>query len=390
MRRTLTTCLTLVTFVTLAACSDAPTSPPPAETSPVQASVEGLHHSSTPTSSVRWNRKAIGFFRARGGNAGRINVYLSIAQYRAVLAARDARSRSAHPSLAGAAAGASVVVLKQFYPLDAAAIDAELAAQRLVPGGDNDEDDVAAFDAGVAIGNGIGASVLAQAATDNVGLTNPGVPPVGPGYWFSSAAPLVRGNFGARPFFLRSQSELRAAAPPALGSAPYLTALAEVKSISLNRTPEQVAIVQKWVPFSGVVFNGIATDLIDRYRRSEFEAAAILAYSNAAAFDAIVACFDTKFTYWFIRPSQADPSITLATGLPNHPSYPSAHSCETGAWQGILTIAFPRERASLDATAQEASLSRVYGGLHYRFDGEAGLTIGRRAALLAILRRGIE
>ena len=163
-----------------------------------------------------------------------------------------------------------------------------------------------------------------------------------------------------------------------------------MKFISLSRTPEQVAIVQKWVPFSGVVFNGIATDLIDRYRRSELEAAAILAYSNAAAFDAIVACVDTKFTYWFIRPSQADPSITLATGLPNHPSYPSAHSCETGAWPGILTIALPRERASLDATAQEASLSRVYGGLHYRFDGEAGLAIGRRAALLAILRRGIE
>ena len=76
MRRTLATCITLVTLVSLAACSDAPTSPPSAETSPVQASVDGLHHSSTPTSSVRLNRKAIGCFRARGGNAGRINAYL--------------------------------------------------------------------------------------------------------------------------------------------------------------------------------------------------------------------------------------------------------------------------------------------------------------------------
>ena len=388
MRRRLTTLA--LTLVTLAACTDAPTSVTTADTSPIQASVEGLHHSSTPTSSVRWNRKAIGFFRARGGNAGRIDAYLSIAQYRAVITAGRARTHRAHPSLAGAAAGASVVVLKQFYPLDAAAIDAELAAQRAAPAGDNDEDDAAEFDAGVAIGQGVGTSVLALAATDNFGLTDPGVAPIGAGRWFSSGAPTARGGLGARPFFLRSQSELRAGPPPAFGSAAFLTGLAEVRSFAVNRTPEQVDIVRKWVPFSGVVFNGIAADLIDRYRRSELEAAAIFAYSNAAAYDAIVACFDTKYAYWFIRPTQADPGIALATGLPNHPSYPSAHSCESGAWQGILTIAFPRERASLGAIAEEASMSRVVGGLHYRFDGETGLSIGRKAALLAVLRRGIE
>lgn len=390
MRRIQTAVATFVTLITLAACTDAPTAAAPAETSPVQASVEGRHHSSTPTSSVRWNRKAMTFFRARGGNAGRVNAYVSIGQYRAVRAALRAQTRREHPSLAGAAAGASVVLLKQFYPLDAAAIDAELEAQRAAPAGDDDEDDVAEFDAGVAIGRVVGAAVVSQAATDNFGLTDPGVPPVGAGRWVSSGAPIVRGGLGARPFFLRSQSELRSSPPPAFGSAAYLTALGEVKSIALSRTPEQVAIVRKWVPFSGVVMNGVAADLIDRYRRSELEAAAIFAYSNAAAYDAIVACFDTKYAYWFIRPTQADATITLATGLPNHPSYPSAHSCETGAWQGILTIAFPRDRAMLDATAQEASMSRVYGGLHYRFDGEAGLSIGRRAALLALLRRGIE
>ena len=57
----------------------------------------------------------------------------------------------------------------------------------------------------------------------------------------------------------------------------------------------------------------IATDLIEKYHRSELEAARILAYMNAAAFDAIIACFDVKFTYWFIRPTKADPTITLAT-----------------------------------------------------------------------------
>ncbi len=390
MRRTLT--LLTAALLTLAACSDAPTvSEPQAATNPlVSASVEGSRHSRQPTSSVRWNRQAIALFRARGGGAGRITAYVSLAQYRAVLAAKRARHGHTRPSLAGAAAGAAAVVLSQFFPLDVATINAALLAQRGQASGDDDDDDAASFAAGEAIGRAVGAAVLAQAATDGVGATNPGVPPVGAGFWFSNGSPTARGNFGARPFFLRSGSELRADPPPAFGSPAYLAALAEVKAIAVNRTPEQVAIVLKWVPFSGVVFNGIATDLIDKYHRSELEAAAILAYSNAAAFDAIVGCFDTKFAYWFIRPTQADPSITLATGLPNHPSYPSAHSCETGAFQGILSIAFPRERASLDATAQEASLSRVYGGLHYRFDGQAGLALGRRAALLAVTRLGLE
>jgi hypothetical protein len=80
-----------------------------------------------------------------------------------------------------------------------------------------------------------------------------------------------------------------------------------------------------------------------KYRRNELDAARILAYANTAAYDAIIACFYTKFHYWFIRPSQADAAITTPVGLPNHPSYPSAHSCETGAFQGVLV---PSSRAS--------------------------------------------
>jgi membrane-associated phospholipid phosphatase len=130
--------------------------------------------------------------------------------------------------------------------------------------------------------------------------------------------------------------------------------------------------------------------MIDKYHRSEVEAARILAYANTAAFDAIIACFDTKFTYWFIRPTQADPGITTAVGLPNHPSYPSAHSCESGAFEGILVDAFPAEREEIEALVQQANMSRIIGGLHYSFDGQAGLAIGRETAHLALTRRSIE
>ena len=378
-------------LIALTGCHDAPTGVPPVATGAAAAgSVAPTANDAPQPSSARWMRTAIALFRARGGNPGRANTYLSLAQYRAVLAAQDARHGQTRPSLAGAAAGAAVVVLKQFYPLDASAIDAELAAQRaaLPLGAEHNKD----FAAGEAIGRAVAASVLTFAASDNFGLTSPGSPPVGPGYWTSSGAAIVRGGLGARPFFLTSGSELRQVVPPppAFGSPAYLAALAEVRTLALARTADQVAIVTRWVPFGGPVFNLIAADLIEQYHRSEVEAARILAYANAASWDAIIACFDTKFTYWFIRPTQADPTITLATGLPNHPSYPSAHSCDTGAFAGVLAEAFPSERAMLNALAQEASLSRVLGGIHYRFDGDAGLALGRAAARLALSRGGLE
>ncbi len=370
----------------LSACDQAPT----AITSSVNATepLASQSDAGPQTSTVRWNRKAIALFRARGGNAGRVNAYVALAQYRAALAADDAKHGTNRPSLAGAVAAASVVVLKQFYLLDASSIDTELAAQRAAAPvrGEKNKD----FAAGEAIGTAIGTAVLALAASDNFGATPPGTPPAGPGYWVSSGAPIVRGGLGARPFFLTSGNELRLPAPPAFGSADFLSALSEVRAFSDNRTAAQIATSQFWVPFSGVVFNSMASDLIEKYHRSEIEAARILAYANTAAFDAIIACFDTKYAYWYIRPTQADPGITLAVGLPNHPSYPSAHSCESGAFQGVLSDAFPSERAYLDEVSQEASMSRIIGGLHYRFDGDGGLSIGRSAARLALQRRGLE
>ena len=380
----------LITLLVVGACADPATAPD--TSAPDVASVftrtEQADASVRTLSSVRWNRKGQALHRARGGNPGRGNAYVSIAQYRAVLAALKVRHGSTRPSPAGAVAGASVVLLKQFYPLDAAAIDAELEAQRAEePHGHARNLD---FDAGEAIGRAIAAEVQALAATDNFGLTNPGAPPVGPGFWFSSGAPIVRGGLGARPFFLRSGNELRLPPPAAFGSATFLAALDEVRTIALTRTPEQVAITLKWVPFGNPIMNGIATDLIEKYHRSELAATAILAYGNAASFDAIIACFDTKFAYWYIRPTQADPSITLATPLPNHPSYPSAHSCDVGGFEEILRWAFPQERRLLDATATEAGRSRVFGGLHYQFDSDAGRALGRSVGRLAVWRRGLE
>ena len=375
------------TLVLASACDSMPTSTTN-DAVMTPTAVSGLQTHPNSTSTARWNRKAIALFKARGGNPSRANTYLSLAQYQAALAAEERKHGQYQPSPAGAVAAASRIVLKQFYLLDGASIDAELAAQREEsPTGKERNKD---FAAGETIGEEIAAAVLAFAATDNLGTTSPGTPPVGAGYWISSGAPIVRGGLGARPFFLTSGSEIRLPPPPAFGSPEFTAALNEVRNYSDNRTADDIALTVFWVPFSAPIFNEIATNLIDKYHSTEIEAARIVAYANTAAFDAIIACFDTKYAYWFLRPTQADPGITLAAGLPNHPSYPSAHSCETGAFEAVLADAFPLEQEYLTEVANAASMSRIVGGLHYRFDGDGGLHLGREAARLALARRGIE
>ena len=347
------------------------------------------------TASTRWNRRAVGMFALRPpGNAqaatNRILAYLSIAQYRAVLAAEGGKEGSMHPSVSSAVAGASVAVLSAFFPLDVSTfenqLDADLAADPWP--GEKNQDDAA----GEAIGRAVGAAVMAQAATDNYLVMSPGAAPVGPGRWIPAPAPAtpVRGLLGTRPFFLTSADQIRPGPPPAFGSPEFNAGLAEIKAISDTRTPEQIALAQFYAwgtaPFTPGNLNLIADELIVAHKRTEKEAARILAYANAAMFDAHIACMEAKYFYWFIRPTQANRAITLAIPLPNHPSYPSGHSCLTSSFMATLGDAFPSEREGLEKVVTEAGLSRMYGGLHYRFDIEAGQAIGRAAAELA--RRG--
>ena len=109
-----------------------------------------------------------------------------------------------------------------------------------------------------------------------------------------------------------------------------------------------------------------------------------MALMGLASMDAFIACHDAKYTYWLLRPSQADPAITLSVPLPNHPSYPSNHACITGASMAVLARLFPSEANHLNGLADDAALSRVVGGIHYRFDGEVGLALGRQVAAWAL------
>ena len=326
-----------------------------------------------------WNERAdvLVARRPAGLNGVRVFTYLAMAQFRAGEAAE--LNPGAHPPVSAAIGAASAAILNAFFPLDVAENEAVLDAQQSAdpwPGAKHQD-----FAAGEAIGRAIAARVLRFAASDRVNLTNPGTPPIGPGYWRWNGGPIARSNLGARPFLLTSGSEIRPGPPPAFGSPAFLAALAEVRQISDTRTPEQLAIAQYWQTnqsaVSNAAQNGIARDLIRSHRVKDVEAARIFFQMQIATWDAAVACFDAKYHYWFIRPSQADPLITTPVGIPPHPSYPSAHACVSGAWSTALEQAFPDQTEQLEAAATEAGVSRLYAGIHYRFDIEAGWVIGR-------------
>lgn len=333
---------------------------------------------------VAWHEHAAVLIARRQADAVRFLAYLSLAQFRAAEAANAAPGP--HPPVSAAIGGASAAMARAFFPLDVAEIDTWLAAQEATPewpGAKHDD-----FAAGEAIGRAVAARVVTYAQTDHYGATNPGLPPIGPGRWVYVSGPIARGGLGARPFYLSSGNQFLPAPPPVFGSAEYLAALAEVRSISDTRTAAQLAIAQYWninqSPRSAEAMNSRARDLIRKYHRKDDDAARIMFLMNTAAFDAAIGCFHAKYTYWYIRPPQADPGITLPIGLPPHPSYPSAHSCISGAATGVLAWFFPAEASSLDDVAQEASLSRLYAGIHYRFDMVAGLALGRNVAALAL------
>jgi membrane-associated phospholipid phosphatase len=381
-------------LVALGACADNPTQPtghsaaatPPDATGPDALVPQAVQPQAARfwerLASVRWNEVADDLTETRAVNVLRVYPYLSLAQFRAAEAASAVRP---HPPVSAAIAGASAAVLAHFFPADLAVIDGALATQAATPEWPGAKH--ADFAAGVAIGRDIGARVIAWSASDGVGLTDPGTPPVGAGFWTANGGPTARGNLGARRFF-PATATIAPLPPPAFGSAEFAEGLAEVRAISDGRTAEQLAIANFWhlnqSPGRNGPMNALVRELVVAHHRNDLDAARALFLANAAAFDALTSCFEAKYQYWYIRPPQADPGILTPFPTPPHPSYPSAHSCISGAMTETLAQLFPRERERVEAMALEASLSRIYAGIHYRFDAVAGLGLGRAVAAAAV------
>ena len=337
---------------------------------------------------VSWNgiaRDLVALRSITPNPANRIYSLVGLAQYQAVVATEGASG--GHPSPAGAVAGASAAVLAFFFPSDISIIEQKLAQQSA--GGSWPGEQHTDFAAGEAIGRGAAEVVLARAATDRFNTPFTGTIPTGPGIWIPNGPPIGATLGQAKTFFLTSGDQFRPPRPPAFGSPEFLAALAEVRLISDTRTAEQEAIARFWAGPAGTptppgIWNEIAAGLIVQFHLREREAAHTFALMHMAAADALIACFDAKYTYWLIRPVQADPAIQPVFPTPNHPSYPSAHACISGAASTVLSAQFPSEKGELTALAEEGALSRLFAGIHYRFDNETGLTLGRRVGALAL------
>jgi membrane-associated phospholipid phosphatase len=378
----------------LGACTDAsPTAPavdqrPPLDAGAPNASAPNADATDRASSVLEWNaiaRQLVADERTDPPMASRYYALLSVAQLDALDALDSRGTNGSHAERGRAAvAAASAVVLAEAFP--------DRASWLL----QNRDRSVGADSAGAAMGTAAALRVLQVARSDRSDLAWSGTPPTGEGLWFSSSVPPaspLRPRWGeVRPWLMSSGREFRPEPPPRFGSEAYRAALTEVRTISDNRTSEQLRIAQFWADGAATAtppghWNAIASDLIQRYHLDERRAAEVMTRLNMALMDAGIACWDAKYTYWLIRPPQADPLITTPVGLPNFPSYVSGHATFSGAASEVLASAFPAERKELRSMAEEAAMSRLYAGIHYRFDNEVGLRMGRAIARLAIAWR---
>lgn len=287
-----------------------------------------------------------------------------------------------------AVAGAAVSVLTYFHPDEEQGIDA--LAARLASTRSR------AFRAGRLIGN----ALVRRAESDGADAVWPiGTEPKGDPFWVPTppafAYPPLEPLAGTwRTWNLRTGSQFRPGPPPAYGSARLRTEMNEVYAVSQSLTPEQKRIADFWADGAGTVtpaghWNSIAVDLVEGSNLSTLRTARLFAALNTAQADAFIACWDAKFTYWSLRPVTAirrfiDPNWLPYIGTPPFPSYVSGHSTTSGAASTVLAGFFPKRAAGLAALADEAAVSRLYGGIHFRSDNVVGLDLGRRIGRVAL------
>jgi hypothetical protein len=230
--------------------------------------------------------------------------------------------------------------------------------------------------------------VIAAAKNDRVAAPWTGSLPTGPDKWVSQnqppTPPLGPGLGQARTFFLATGSEFRPPTPMAVDSPAFKAQVADVRKVSDHRTPEQLRIAQYWENLTGAysagLWNELARNAISARGLSEAESARVLALMHMASADANIASHDAKYVYWVPRPTQMDPGIRLAIGIPNHPSYPSNHAIISGTIGLVLDAQFPEQGGRFFAMGRQAGESRIYAGIHYPFDVEDGLAMARKVA----------
>jgi PAP2 superfamily len=364
--------------------------------------------------------------------AARAYAYVSAAQYDALVAAwhykklynRSApytvdsslqvlvpkSSMASYPSEDGVLAGVTVEMLKLLFPTEIPFINQKAEEQKLyrIMSGTNTRSDV---EAGVGLGKKIAAKFIAKAKTDGAGAAvgnqaiwdnfETTIAATGEIPWKSLELPKrppMLPLFGNVKSFLMTTLQIvanRPIAPPSTNSTKFATELAEVKSFSENDSRENLRIVSYWADGVGTYtppghWNSIATDAFVQENYSELRWARNMALLNITMMDAAISCWEAKYFYFTPRPSQVDSSIKTTTGTPNFPSYISGHSTFSAAAATVLSHIIPSKTGDFNSKAEEASLSRLYGAIHYRSDCENGLILGKKVGQIAVARALID
>ncbi len=350
-----------------------------------------------------------------------IFAYVAIAVYDSVMAIEGgyrpfAIDVDAPPgaSSEAAVAAAAYGVLAHYLPAQNAGIlkPAYEASLATIPAGQARED-------GVSTGTEVADRLIAQRADDRfretVTYTSPN-PPI-PGVWIPTAPTPAVGTYlpRMRPFSLRSADQFRPNGAPALSSKRWARDYNEVKQIgsstSTTRTAGQTLAARFWAePPVQQAHASFRKFILDR-RLDVDGAARFMAMISVVYADALIACFDAKYHYTFWRPITAlragdtdgnDATVgdsnwaPLLAVTPNHPEYPSAHSCVTPAGGSViarflktkkidftvpsLTGLGDRYFARPKDLANEVGNARIWGGIHYRSAVEDGIAIGKKVA----------
>jgi len=371
---------------------------------------------------ARWNEILLGTVRKAKTNPVRVSRVLALlnaAMYDAVVAAcdtkityrrsspasRDTRIKelappdelSSHASVDAAVAAAAVAVLETIYP-DHAAEYARLADEvgevRLTAGTHTRTD----IDTGTELGRRVGALAVERAAGDGANAVWTGTIPTGDGLWvpakpFKNDQPTEPMAGTWRPWLIPSGSALRPGPPPAYGSAAWQADADAVVQTNDHLTDAQTRIARSWADGAGTDtppghWIRIAIELARRDHFAMAPMARVLAHLAMAEADAFIACWDAKYTYWSGRPIGLIPGFASTIITPNFPSYVSGHSTVSGGSAAVLGAFFPDDAASLKAKAEEAAISRLYGGIHWPSDNDAGLAVGRQIGEIAVARAG--
>ena len=305
-----------------------------------------------------------------------------------------------YPSEHAVVAGAASAVLAYLYPAQADRFRtlAEDAATSRLWAGTNYRSDV---ESGLALGRRVGQQIIARGESDGSAGTWSGSIPQGSSYWVPTppgfqTAPMEPLAGAWQPWNLTSGSQFRPGPPPRPGSPQFEADLREVYNLSRPLSIEHQEIASFWEDKLGSFsppghWNLIALQLVRSRGLSTPDAALVFATLNTGQADAFIACWDAKFTYWSVRPVTAirrelDAGWSPYIFTPPFPSYVSGHGTASGAASQILAHFFPDDAAQLRAWAEEAALSRLYGGIHYRTDNEVGLRLGREVGAAALMK----